>query len=81
MSIGKEIDEYTEKVWERAKKYRNDPEQLKKLHTDKCASCLAAQARSDEDREGDGGLGFTNGDVCMLEVRGRIAEEFGWSIY
>ena len=29
MTIGKHIDKYTEKIWVRAKKYKNDPEQLR----------------------------------------------------
>ena len=46
----------------------------------KCASCLAAEARTNVDLR-KYGLGFDEReDVCMLEARDILAEELNWEI-
>lgn len=40
-----------------------------------CASCLAAEARGNDDDIKGNDLGFVYGDVCMLEARHILAEK------
>jgi hypothetical protein len=46
-----------------------------------CASCLAAEARTDDDEVKGNNLGFAMGDVCMLEARSTLKEKLNWNIY
>jgi len=52
-----------------------------KLCRPKCASCLAAEARSKLDIE-EYGIGFdSREDVCMIEARDILAKKLKWDIY
>jgi hypothetical protein len=46
----------------------------------KCASCLAADARSKDDETEGNNVGLSKGDICMNDARNILVDKLGWNI-
>lgn len=74
-------DRYLNYILKEGRKLAKHPEKLK-LCSPRCASCLAAEARSNVDEKipDDEYKGFEWGDIYMLQARDILAEELKWIV-
>lgn len=75
--LAKDIDKHLALILKEARR-RVKNKEFDTLCSSKCASCLAAEARTKVDQKFS--IGLTAGDATMLEARGILAEELDWEV-